>query len=185
MKAQHHLGTGVGQGGFHRRKAVAPLKVSSVPYRHRRKAVAPLKERPTVLEPMERFPSPKGGGPIEGCYGSIPANYQGCFHRRKAVAPLKEPEGIGVEYCLSCFHRRKAVAPLKGADQVRVLPLIFLFPSPKGGGPIEGCQLPPAVGRLPSMFPSPKGGGPIEGTASSSSRIPPVPVSIAERRWPH
>ena len=71
-----------------------------------------------VLEREYQFPSPKGGGPIEGGRTSCwfwSANTS--FHRRKAVAPLKE-----ITYRRSLdgtpgFHRRKAVAPLK-ADGV-------------------------------------------------------------------
>ena len=81
------------------------------------------------------FPSPKGGGPIEGQNGPSPTalflfsivraplkalNIDRCaevtlgFHRRKAVAPLKDPpHGPGGVCRLEGFHRRKAVAPLK------------------------------------------------------------------------
>ena len=158
------------KAGFHRRKAVAPLKGT---FRlgcdrrysrfHRRKAVAPLKVR-------HRCPPPR---------------QLRCFHRRKAVAPLK----VGLTAPRRCtaptrFHRRKAVAPLKAVLLEHLDTGRVAFPSPKGGGPIEGREL-LVVTELNQRFPSPKGGGPIEGTAPST--IPPNdwPVSIAERRWPH
>ena len=63
---------------------------------------------------MDRFPSPKGGGPIEAVgYHSVIDQCSGDFHRRKAVAPLKHGIRDHVPPVDDDFHRRKAVAPLK------------------------------------------------------------------------
>ena len=84
---------------FHRRRAVAPLKAHGaavyadlVRRFHRRRAVAPLKglARTNDEGDMALFPSPKGGGSIEGSTESRSARRAGAgFHRRRAVAPLK------------------------------------------------------------------------------------------------
>ena len=118
----------VGSSRFHRRKAVAPLKV--IP--------------PTYLSlDNGSFPSPKGGGPIEGPSLTL-SSTSGSFR----------------------FHRRKAVAPLKVVIYVPVGSSAPMFPSPKGGGPIEGTAS-QETSRRSERFPSPKGGGPIEGWAMS------------------
>ena len=91
---------------------------------HRRKAVAPLKhhQHPALPDLVERFPSPKGGGPIEAaCSSSAEGAGLGAFHRRKAVAPLKQLLSTGP----AGRHRS--------------------FPSPKGGGPIEATRFPGRV----------------------------------------
>ena len=62
-------------GGFHYRKAVAPLKLQRV-----------VIGADADLE----FPLPKGGGPIEVALSSVAyTSPAGRFHYRKAVAPLK------------------------------------------------------------------------------------------------
>ena len=80
MKLLHRLPHEFIKGGFHCRKAVAPLKPRhrsghrhNLPGFHCRKAVAPLKR-----------------------YESLPAaKHQSGFHCRKAVAPLKEGGDTG------------------------------------------------------------------------------------------
>ena len=50
-------------------------------------------------DPPWQFPSPKGGGPIEGSPNALNTlNELAGFHRRKAVAPLK------VQLDLLCFQ---------------------------------------------------------------------------------
>ena len=106
LKLRDGLRVALGTRGFHRRKAVAPLKRSlngmvymerQRPRFHRRKAVAPLKLLKKVAinlsaHALTWFPSPKGGGPIEAPMRSrrlFKRPGPGRFHRRKAVAPLK------------------------------------------------------------------------------------------------
>ena len=84
------------------------------------------------------FPSPKGGGSIEGRTGSSTWSLPRGFHRRRAVAPLKAPPSSSPSHSPRSFHRRRAVAPLKGRRMGRHNATVCWFPSPKGGGSIEG-----------------------------------------------
>ena len=171
-------------GGFHCRKAVAPLKGQW--------PLLASRTRPT-------FPLPKGGGPIEGGGQSQQCAFialRDCFHCRKAVAPLKAYCSTIALRVWSGFHCRKAVAPLKGLISGGPTFPAWSFPLPKGGGPIEGRTLarrlalysrvstvlarfhcrkavaPLRGAQVPEYphsrrkFPLPKGGGPIEGGLS-------------------
>ncbi len=157
-------------GRFHRRKAVAPLKLWGIVWVTTNKDGFPSPKGGGPIEAtgrswpcptLGRFPSPKGGGPIEaGCEGRLLQALVVGFHRRKAVAPLK-PIDCAISHAPHAgFHRRKAVAPLKllGLKEICIREV---------------------------AFPSPKGGGPIEATVKNTGRKPTSPVSIAERRWPH
>ena len=60
------------------------------------------------------FPSLKSGGPIEaGCSRFQGSARPSSFHRRKAVAPLKLHRLCPGRVPSPRFHRRKAMAPLK------------------------------------------------------------------------
>ena len=157
-------------GGFHYRKAVAPLKRCTQPRDrvvyarfHYRKAVAPLKllrGSGTHNCPGE-FPLPKGGGPIEARCSSIIRSPSVRFPLPKGGGPIE----ADAMYRLVLqrdhrFHYRKAVAPLKHLPQQDVLQRAIPFPLPKGGGPIEA--------RSASSPPSWR-----------------TTVSTTERRWPH
>ena len=128
--------------GFHRRKAVAPLKGD-----------APIH----LYEAVQQFPSPKGGGPIEG---RGPAGYG--FYTRY---PFPSPKGGGpIEGKLGSictdeskpgFHRRKAVAPLEAVLQ-------SFQQRPDGGLSAMETRLDSSVQMLPSlpsMGPPPFGDG--------------------------
>ena len=65
--------------GFHRRKAVAPLKVLDTLH-------------DTAFRIWIRFPSPKGGGPIEGSYissESLVASRSDRFRSPKGGGPIE------------------------------------------------------------------------------------------------
>ena len=88
-----------------------------LPRFHRRKAVAPLKRASQgVSEFLSylRFPSPKGGGPIEAGHMQGRAEPVQEFPSPKGGGPIEA--GISARLAggsISGFHRRKAVAPLK------------------------------------------------------------------------
>ena len=132
---------------FHRRKAVAPLKL--LDDRGRRAA-------------GKAFPSPKGGGPIEArsSAGQL-LRTPSSFHRRKAVAPLKRQRRHPADRGDDPFPSPKGGGPIE-AILCHVSPSTAgYFPSPKGGGPIEALT-PTGTSTSKRSFPSPKGGGPIE-----------------------
>ena len=156
------------------------------------------------------FPRPKGRGLIEACRSTA-----GCFespryfHGRKAVASLKRGSTRANSRVSVYFHGRKAVASLKhycrSAERVTGE---SRFPRPKGRGLIEAAVVcDDAV--LPDKFPRPKGRGLIEAQTSfcGLSHVSThfhgrkavaslkqahvacgpqqLPISTAERPWPH
>ena len=111
---------------FHRRKAVAPLKLPSlavglvpVPAFHRRLAVTLLK-LPSLAVGLVPVPA---------------------FHRRLAVTLLKQSHRRLPARDQRSFHRRKAVAPLKLVHGVCGYQVDVPFPLPTGGGPIEALTI--------------------------------------------
>ena len=84
---------------------------------HRRKAVAPLKRWWPGRRPSSGilFPPPKGGGPIEAVTSHKMRAWQETkFPPPKGGGPIEARRSrAGAPVCLARFHRRKAVAPLK------------------------------------------------------------------------
>ena len=115
--------------GYHRRKAVAPLKfVGST-------------EKVGV---GVKLPSPKGGGSIE-----VLSTWAKLVVGRSGLPSLKGGGSIEVTTKNRptsspgpSYHRRKAVAPLKLARPSGGCAGGLLLPSPKGGGSIEVCSQP-------------------------------------------
>ena len=138
---------------YHRRKAVAPLKVeiaavvldgpSELPSP---KGGGPIGGARTSRQRRRTawLPSPKGGGPIEGSRNSGPSRPgSSSYHRRKAVAPLKDIAVRCHPQPTVRYHRRKAVAPLKVSTLTADGGLLWRYHRRKAVAPLKDdgrCQ---------------------------------------------